>query len=165
VVVSLGTRCSSQSDIPLLLAFELMTCPQALEERLVLSGFHRNLRQSTYRTAAPPAPEHFGRQLAFVLISKLYRQMYANTGIATDSAIGEGSTRLVIVRLADRIRCRRGTGSPNCHEGRTDRGLPAARLNGLSANRLRECVPTIVPASSQNQASRANTSQVARSRK
>jgi hypothetical protein len=24
--------------------------------------------------------------LAFVLISKLYRQMYANTGIATDSA-------------------------------------------------------------------------------
>ena len=26
------------------------------------------------------------RALAFVLISKLYRQMYANTGIATDSA-------------------------------------------------------------------------------
>jgi hypothetical protein len=25
-------------------------------------------------------------RLAFVLISKLYRQMYANTGIATDSA-------------------------------------------------------------------------------
>ena len=26
------------------------------------------------------------RRLAFVLVSKLYRQMYANTGIATDSA-------------------------------------------------------------------------------
>ena len=25
-------------------------------------------------------------RLAFVLISKIYRQMYANTGIATDSA-------------------------------------------------------------------------------
>jgi hypothetical protein len=28
----------------------------------------------------------FKSRLAFVLISKLYRQMYANTGIATDSA-------------------------------------------------------------------------------
>jgi len=32
-------------------------------------------------------------RLAFVLISKLYRQMYANTGIATDSARVERSTR------------------------------------------------------------------------
>ena len=30
--------------------------------------------------------KHQGRASAFVLISKLYRQMYANTGIATDSA-------------------------------------------------------------------------------
>jgi hypothetical protein len=30
-------------------------------------------------------------RLAFVLISKLYRQMYANTGIATDSARGKRS--------------------------------------------------------------------------
>ena len=32
-------------------------------------------------------------RLAFVLISKLYRQMYANTGIATDSARVERSAR------------------------------------------------------------------------
>ena len=32
-------------------------------------------------------------RLAFVLISKLYRQMYANTGIATDSARGNRATR------------------------------------------------------------------------
>jgi tRNA A37 methylthiotransferase MiaB len=32
-------------------------------------------------------------RLAFVLVSKLYRQMYANTGIATDSARVERSTR------------------------------------------------------------------------
>ena len=32
-------------------------------------------------------------RLAFVLISKLYRQMYANTGIATDSARVQRSVR------------------------------------------------------------------------
>ena len=32
-------------------------------------------------------------RVAFVLISKLYRQMYANTGIATDSARVARSTR------------------------------------------------------------------------
>jgi hypothetical protein len=32
-------------------------------------------------------------RLAFVLISKIYRQMYANTGIATDSA----RVRLIVV--------------------------------------------------------------------
>jgi hypothetical protein len=31
--------------------------------------------------------------VAFVLVSKLYRQMYANTGIATDSARVERSAR------------------------------------------------------------------------
>jgi hypothetical protein len=33
-------------------------------------------------------------RLAFVLISKLYRQMYANTGIATDSARHARSARM-----------------------------------------------------------------------
>jgi hypothetical protein len=32
-------------------------------------------------------------RIAFVLVSKLYRQMYANTGIATDSARVERSAR------------------------------------------------------------------------
>jgi hypothetical protein len=34
-------------------------------------------------------------RLAFVLISKLYRQMYANTGIATDSARRKEANRWV----------------------------------------------------------------------
>jgi radical SAM superfamily enzyme YgiQ (UPF0313 family) len=37
----------------------------------------------------------FKSRLAFVLISKLYRQMYANTGIATDSARRENANRWV----------------------------------------------------------------------
>ncbi|MBI4266026.1 MAG: B12-binding domain-containing radical SAM protein [Acidobacteria bacterium] len=44
-------------------------------------------------------------RLAFVLISKLYRQMYANTGIATDSARVERSARRArwIARAARRL--------------------------------------------------------------
>jgi tRNA A37 methylthiotransferase MiaB len=44
-------------------------------------------------------------RLAFVLISKLYRQMYANTGIATDSARIQRSARRarVLARLARRL--------------------------------------------------------------
>jgi hypothetical protein len=35
--------------------------------------------------------ESLKARLAFVLISKLYRQMYANTGIATDNARGRSA--------------------------------------------------------------------------
>jgi hypothetical protein len=44
-------------------------------------------------------------RLAFVLISKLYRQMYANTGIATDSARVARSARRarVLAKLARRL--------------------------------------------------------------
>jgi hypothetical protein len=44
-------------------------------------------------------------RLAFVLISKLYRQMYANTGIATDSARVQRSAKRarVLARLARRL--------------------------------------------------------------
>jgi hypothetical protein len=44
-------------------------------------------------------------RLAFLLISKLYRQMYANTGIATDSARIQRSARRarVLARLAHRL--------------------------------------------------------------
>ena len=37
--------------------------------------------------------ESMRARIAFVLISKLYRQMYANTGIATDSARVQRSAR------------------------------------------------------------------------
>ncbi len=43
-------------------------------------------------------------RLAFVLISKLYRQMYANTGIATDSARSNRSVRLARLMVSP---CRR----------------------------------------------------------
>jgi hypothetical protein len=44
-------------------------------------------------------------RLAFVLISKLYRQMYANTGIATDSARHARSARRarLLARAARRL--------------------------------------------------------------
>ena len=42
---------------------------------------------------AQPDSEAEAGRLAFVLISKLYRQMYANTGIATDSARVNRSAR------------------------------------------------------------------------
>jgi hypothetical protein len=44
-------------------------------------------------------------RLAFVLISKLYRQMYANTGIATDSARVQHSARRArwLARVARRL--------------------------------------------------------------
>jgi hypothetical protein len=42
-------------------------------------------------------------RLAFVLISKLYRQMYANTGIATDSArVGRSAKRARLIAAASR---------------------------------------------------------------
>ena len=44
-------------------------------------------------TRSRVAPTIRGR-LAFILISKLYRQMYANTGITTDSGRVERSTRM-----------------------------------------------------------------------
>ena len=43
-------------------------------------------------------------RIAFVLISKLYRQMYANTGIATDSARVNRSALMARIMAA---RCRR----------------------------------------------------------
>jgi hypothetical protein len=43
--------------------------------------------------------------MAFVMISKLYRQMYANTGIATDSARVERAARRarLLARFARRL--------------------------------------------------------------
>jgi hypothetical protein len=47
----------------------------------------------------------FRARVAFVLISKLYRQMYANTGIATDSArVARSAQRArVLAKLARRL--------------------------------------------------------------
>ena len=54
--------------------------------------------------ALPRASRSLRARLAFVLISKLYRQMYANTGIATDKARAARSVRIARVIAP---RCRR----------------------------------------------------------
>ena len=62
---------------------------------------------------AERASKSLKARLAFVLISKLYRQMYANTGIATDSARVSRSARWARLMA---IPCRRlfaGTPMPD----------------------------------------------------
>ena len=73
-------------------------------------------------------------RLAFVLISKLYRQMYANTGIATDSARVQRSARRArwLARLARRLFV--AAPMPDLREPRgvtrdTGKRLPLALIN------------------------------------
>ncbi|MDE3155682.1 MAG: B12-binding domain-containing radical SAM protein [Acidobacteriota bacterium] len=68
--------------------------------------------------------ESLKARLAFVLISKLYRQMYANTGIATDSARVRQSTRWA--RWMARP-CRRLFAAPPM----PDLEVPGRRMSGL----------------------------------
>jgi hypothetical protein len=63
-------------------------------------------------------------RLAFVLVSKLYRQMYANTGIATDSARVARSARWA--RVTGKV-CRRlfiGKPMPNLQAPAVDDVAP-----------------------------------------
>ena len=62
---------------PVMTADEIRTRTQAVWDRFY------SLRRIWARSRCTPT---LRSRLAFVLISKLYRQMYANTGIATDSA-------------------------------------------------------------------------------
>ena len=62
---------------PVMTADEIRARTQAVWDRFY------SLRRIWARSRCTPT---FRARLAFVLISKLYRQMYANTGIATDSA-------------------------------------------------------------------------------
>jgi hypothetical protein len=67
-------------------------------------------------------------RLAFVLISKIYRQMYANTGIATDSARVQRSMRWARLMA---IPCRRlftGRALPDLRAPERQPGGPAGRL-------------------------------------
>jgi hypothetical protein len=69
-------------------------------------------------------------RLAFVLISKLYRQMYANTGIATDSARVARSARRarVLAKLARKL----FVGTPMPHlEVPVQRNLVAERRTAM----------------------------------
>jgi hypothetical protein len=69
---------------PLMSADDIRTRTQAVWDRFYSTGnIWRRSRCVTSLKA----------RLAFVLISKLYRQMYANTGIATDSARVNRSAR------------------------------------------------------------------------
>ena len=62
--------------------------------------------------------------VAFVLLSKLYRQMYANTGIATDSARTAHS--VAIARWLARLCCRLFLSAP----------MPDLEIPALPATRL-----------------------------
>ena len=63
---------------PVMTPDEIRARTQAVWDRFY--SLRADLGTLTLHAVAPVA------RLAFVLISKLYRQMYANTGIATDSA-------------------------------------------------------------------------------
>ena len=67
-------------------------------------------------------------RLAFVLISKLYRQMYANTGIATDSARVQRSALWArwLARFARRLFA--SSPMPALREPRRSRAAPRRRL-------------------------------------
>jgi hypothetical protein len=62
---------------PLMASSEISDRTQAVWDRFY------NLRSVWSRSACTPT---FRARLAFVFLSRLYRQMYANTGISTDSA-------------------------------------------------------------------------------
>ena len=70
-------------------------------------------------------------RIAFVLISKLYRQMYANTGIATDSARSNQAHRMT--RLIARPLVKLFSGSPMPH-------LPVTGVAAPAPHRASACV-------------------------
>jgi radical SAM superfamily enzyme YgiQ (UPF0313 family) len=70
-------------------------------------------------------------RMAFLLISKLYRQMYANTGIATDSARHERSVKLA--RLTAKACRRLFTAPPMQHLEVPPAAAPASSLESRTA--------------------------------
>jgi hypothetical protein len=76
-------------------------------------------------------------RLAFVLISKIYRQMYANTGIATDSARVNRSARWARLMA---IPCRRlfaGRPMPDLRISRPGVASPAGRMLPMVSSQQR----------------------------
>ena len=55
----------------------------------------------------------FKSRVAFVLVSKLYRQMYANTGISTDSARSSRANRMARLLAKPLVRLFAGTPMPS----------------------------------------------------
>jgi hypothetical protein len=70
---------------------ETMTTEEIRERTQGVWDSFYSLREIWGRSACVPTLR--GR-LAFLFISKLYRQMYANTGISTDSARRQSATRV-----------------------------------------------------------------------
>jgi len=105
---------------PTMSASEIRHDTQAVWDRFYsLASIWRRSRQTVVSVKA---------RLAFVLISKIYRQMYANTGIATDSARVQRSVRWT--RLLA-VPCRRlfaGRPMPDLQSPLMDGGRPPGRL-------------------------------------
>ena len=75
--------------------------------------------------------ESMRARLAFVLVSKMYRQMYANTGIATDSARMQRSARWArwLGTVCQRLFLARADARPGC-SGRARWNRPSADESG-----------------------------------
>src|SRR4029453_11481792 len=78
-----------QTDRPKVYSPHAVMSPDEIRRRTLAVWDHFYALPRIWRRSRV-APTWKGR-LAFVLISKLYRQMYANTGIGTDSARGTRS--------------------------------------------------------------------------
>ena len=95
-LIPAGQRPKVYSPHPRMSADEIRTRTQRVWDRFY------SLRKTWTRSACV---QSLRARVAFVLISKLYRQMYANTGIATDSARVERSARRArfLARIARRL--------------------------------------------------------------
>src|SRR4030095_4771564 len=80
-----------QGDRPKVYSPHAVMSPDEIRRRTLEVGDHSYALPRIWRLSRV-SPTWKGR-LAFVLISKLYRHMYANTGIATDSARRAKSVR------------------------------------------------------------------------
>ena len=85
-VLSLGSR-----DAPVYRAAQLAAILVLTGMVLIIGWFLANLPHVWRRSRAVKSLKN---RIGFVLCSKLYRQMYANTGIATDSARHAKSERM-----------------------------------------------------------------------
>ena len=95
--------------------------------------------------------ESLKSRVAFMLISKLYRQMYANTGIATDSArINRSASwaRLIAKPLPEALRRQADAGAAGAARdlvGTARRGLAVARCVCRRSRQQREAAPLRPP--------------------
>lgn len=75
---------------------------------------------------------HLRARLAFIFVSKLYRQMYANTGISTDSARRNRATSWARIMAKPTLRLFQGTPMPGLQAPQAPKQEGAARASAAS---------------------------------